>query len=231
MALEILAVVFDFFGTLTPGLPVDLVEASMARVADVLGIEGHVFSAAMTSTWPERSTGAFGDSLATLLAVARVAGADPSPDDLAQAHAVRVADFAAMSALRPSAAGVLGRLHGAGVGTAVVSDCPPELAEVWPQLNASALLDFVVLSSELGIKKPAPEIFLAAADGLGVDPDRCLYVGDGGSHELEGARAVGMTPVALVQPTTEVLHVRDHALPADVRVIASLDEVPELIGL
>ena len=150
MPSQILAVVFDFFGTLTPGLPVDLVEASMARVAEILGVQGSAFSAAMTSTWPERSTGVFGDSLATLLAVARVAGAEPTPDVLTRAHAVRIADFAAMSVLRPNAAAVLGRLHGAGLGTAVVSDCPPELSEVWPILHASALLDVVVLSSEAG---------------------------------------------------------------------------------
>jgi len=33
-----------------------------------------------------------------------------------------------------------------------------------------------------------------------VAPEDCLYVGDGGSHELTGAAAVGMTPVRLAAP-------------------------------
>ena len=35
---------------------------------------------------------------------------------------------------------------------------------------------------------------------LGVDPAECLYVGDGGSQELTGAAAVGMTAVRLAAP-------------------------------
>ena len=32
-------------------------------------------------------------------------------------------------------------------------------------------------------------------EGLGLDPEECLYVGDGGSLELETAQAVGMHPL------------------------------------
>ena len=36
--------------------------------------------------------------------------------------------------------------------------------------------------------------------GNGVSPEDCLYIGDGGSQELTGARAVGMTAIRLAAP-------------------------------
>ena len=38
-----------------------------------------------------------------------------------------------------------------------------------------------------------PEIFLKCMEGLGVRAGECLYIGDGGSHELEEADIMGMT--------------------------------------
>jgi putative hydrolase of the HAD superfamily len=56
----------------------------------------------------------------------------------------------------------------------------------------------IVLSCETGLVKPDPEIFKLCAARLGVRPEDCLYVGDGGSDELRGASTVGMTPVQAV---------------------------------
>jgi putative hydrolase of the HAD superfamily len=64
----------------------------------------------------------------------------------------------------------------------------------------AALLDVQVFSVEVGICKPDPEIYLTACRRLGVEPRECVYVGDGGSRELTGAAAVGMTPVRLDAP-------------------------------
>jgi putative hydrolase of the HAD superfamily len=51
--------------------------------------------------------------------------------------------------------------------------------------------DLVVGSADLGIAKPDPDAFRAAADGLGVSVDRALFVDDTVAN-VEGARAVGM---------------------------------------
>ena len=52
--------------------------------------------------------------------------------------------------------------------------------------------DACMLSYEQGIMKPAKEIFVRCMKRLEVSPDECLYVGDGGSRELEAATEVGM---------------------------------------
>ena len=52
--------------------------------------------------------------------------------------------------------------------------------------------DAVFLSSEQGIRKPNEEIFYRCMETLSVKADECLYVGDGGSDELEAAQKLGM---------------------------------------
>lgn len=61
----------------------------------------------------------------------------------------------------------------------------------------AALVDARVLSCEAGRKKPDPVLFATIARQLGVAPDACLYVGDGGGRELSGASACGMHAVML----------------------------------
>ena len=58
--------------------------------------------------------------------------------------------------------------------------------------------DAVFLSSEQGVCKPDKMIFDRCMQTLSVKPEECLYVGDGGSCELEAARELGMEAVQAV---------------------------------
>ena len=55
--------------------------------------------------------------------------------------------------------------------------------------------DVPLISYEIGICKPSQEMFSMMTERLGVTAAECLYVGDGGSHELYAARQAGMHPV------------------------------------
>ena len=46
--------------------------------------------------------------------------------------------------------------------------------------------------SEEYLQKPGPAIYLLAAGRMGARPEDCVFVGDGGSDELAGAKAAGM---------------------------------------
>jgi putative hydrolase of the HAD superfamily len=58
-----------------------------------------------------------------------------------------------------------------------------------------SLFDVTMISYETGLYKPDPAVFKAMIEKLGVKPEECLYVGDGGSRELYGARDAGMNAV------------------------------------
>jgi putative hydrolase of the HAD superfamily len=56
------------------------------------------------------------------------------------------------------------------------------------------LFDGVVISGEVGLYKPQPEIFELGAERVGLDPSQCVFVDDL-RENCEGAEAVGMTAV------------------------------------
>ena len=56
------------------------------------------------------------------------------------------------------------------------------------------LFDGVVISGEVGLHKPQPQIFELGAERIGLDPPRCVFVDDL-RENCEGAEAVGMTAV------------------------------------
>ena len=56
----------------------------------------------------------------------------------------------------------------------------------------------VVLSSKVGIRKPNPEIYWEAARRVGVEPAKCVYVGDNPVRDVEGTRAAGYGMMILI---------------------------------
>ena len=56
----------------------------------------------------------------------------------------------------------------------------------------------VVLSSVLGIRKPAPAIYLEAARRAGVEPANCAYIGDNLKRDVTGTRAAGFGQIIIM---------------------------------
>src|SRR5918992_1123182 len=56
------------------------------------------------------------------------------------------------------------------------------------------LFDGVVISGEVGLHKPQPEIFELATQRVGLPPEECVFVDDL-KENCVGAKAVGMTAV------------------------------------
>jgi putative hydrolase of the HAD superfamily len=191
------AVLFDFFGTLTHAVRRGPAHAHIARW---LGCDPAALTAALDCSFATRACGGFGSPAKALRRVIEDAGARPSEDRLAAALSARLAAVRADTRLRTEAVPVLAALRERGLRTALISDCCHELPQIMPTLPIAALLDAFVYSIELGVCKPDPEMYLAACRQLDVSPEECLYVGDGGSRELTGAEALGMTAVRLAAP-------------------------------
>jgi len=58
----------------------------------------------------------------------------------------------------------------------------------------SELFDAVVISGDVGMHKPEPEIFRLGAEKIGVPPEECVFVDDL-RENCAGAEAVGMTAI------------------------------------
>ncbi len=57
--------------------------------------------------------------------------------------------------------------------------------------------DEIVVSGDVGVEKPDPEIFLIACEKLGVSPAAAVYVGDNRKNDIDGALGAGMRAVWL----------------------------------
>ena len=191
------AVLFDFFGTLTYAVSRGPAHAHLARW---LGCDPRVFTAILNETFLDRARGGYGSAAQALRRVAESTGVHPTRAQLAAVLPARVAAVLADTRLRPEAEPVLRAVRARGLATGLVSDCTDELPRYLPDLPIAPLLDTCVFSVEVGVCKPDPRMYLTACERLGVEPRRCLYIGDGGSQELSGARAVGMTAVQLAAP-------------------------------
>jgi putative hydrolase of the HAD superfamily len=80
---------------------------------------------------------------------------------------------------------------------AVASNFDGRLRPVLAGLSASQRLDEIVISSEVGWKKPAPQFFAELARRLQCEPGEILFVGDHLGNDYEGASAAGLRAVLL----------------------------------
>lgn len=78
------------------------------------------------------------------------------------------------------------------------NNCFSEESMVIKKSILYSFFDAVCLSFDEGIQKPDPAMFERCIERLGVEADACLYVGDGGSNELEAAQRLGMQVVQAV---------------------------------
>jgi epoxide hydrolase-like predicted phosphatase len=83
-------------------------------------------------------------------------------------------------------------IRGAGLLTGLISNSW-STAHYNRKLLAE-LFDTAVISAEVGLHKPQPEIYRLAAERLHVEPRECIFVDDL-RENCEGAEAVGMTAV------------------------------------
>lgn len=97
----------------------------------------------------------------------------------------------------PHASALLGALHAAGFALAVGSSGPRENVDtVLAGLGAGTLFDATVTGCDVTHSKPHPEVFLKAAQKLGLPPARCAVVEDA-PVGVRAARAAGMAAIAL----------------------------------
>ncbi len=90
---------------------------------------------------------------------------------------------------------LLKELKNRGIKIGLISNTYSDERDAIRQSVLFPYFDVALISYEQGIRKPAPELFTKMTKELGVKPEECLYVGDGGSKELFAAREAGMHPV------------------------------------
>ena len=189
------AICFDLFNTLVNvgSVPRHVGETT----ANVLGVDAQAWNNACFSELHDicQATEHF-DIIRTL-----AHSLDPtiSADLIADATRQRQArfDYALTSHVCPTVIDTLRNLQQQGYRTALISNASTAEVQAWPQSPLQSLFDVSIFSCDVGMKKPDPAIYHHTAQQLGVEPQQCVFVGDGGSDEHHGAHASGMMPLWL----------------------------------
>lgn len=132
-----------------------------------------------------------------------------------------------------------------GKALALVSnfDHPPHVHRVLTNHRLSVYFQSIVISGDVGVKKPDPRIFAPALKETGLQPSDVLYVGDT-VEDVAAAKAAGIIPVLIQRQTSgtdanaldftnitsaesqDSIHGRD----ANVMRVASLNQLVALLG-
>lgn len=109
-----------------------------------------------------------------------------------------------------------------GLKIGLISNSHRCLTSFQTHFELEGLVSTTVSSSQLGYLKPHPEIFRAALKQMGVEAARSVMVGDSVTHDIAGARAVGMRGILISRRGGATVD-------SGVSVITSLRELPDVL--
>ena len=119
----------------------------------------------------------------------------------------------------------LRQIHASGIRIGLISNTQRCLASFQDHFALAGLFTVALSSAAHGFMKPHPSIFQAALDGADVRAEEAVMVGDSLTHDIAGARSIGMRGVLVARGRMPA------QLPTDVPVIQSLRELPSLLGV
>jgi putative hydrolase of the HAD superfamily len=154
--------------------------------------------------------------------------AAPFPELLARHEAwlgrlVRHFDSGAAWLVVDGAVDLIGSLRARGSRVGVVSNWHRALHGILEAVGLRAHLDFVVVSADIGRRKPHPEIFLQALRCAGAEARDAVHVGDSVQDDVEGARRAGIRPVLICRDEPE------ETLPEGASRVAHFQELARLL--
>ncbi|MGC9360534.1 MAG: HAD family hydrolase [Anaerolineae bacterium] len=209
MTRSIRAVLFDLYGTLLAFGDMEkawrawggLIYERMLRAGGRIdrttwpGLLEDVFSAAEPAPEVEGLT----VHEARMMALAEEVGATRfGPDDARAMATDGLALWQREVELAPDCRQVLATLRERGYATGLVTnfDHPPHVEKLIEEHRLRPLLDVVVISGAVGLKKPDPAIMAVALVALDVPASEAVFVGDS-PEDVQAAQGAGMTAVSI----------------------------------
>lgn len=99
----------------------------------------------------------------------------------------------------------LRKIKGTGLRTGLLSN---SWGNTYPRELWTELFDVVVISAEVGLRKPDERIFRHALEGLGLEPQECVFIDDI-EHNIRAAEAIGMVGLHHTDPVRTVASLED----------------------
>lgn len=104
----------------------------------------------------------------------------------------------ALMEVEPKVLKVLENLKARGKKLCLISNADVIDIKYWNESPLKDLFDATIFSCEVGYIKPQLEIYLRALERMKVEPEKSVFIGDGGSDELRCAKALGINTALTV---------------------------------
>jgi putative hydrolase of the HAD superfamily len=186
------AIIFDLFGTLVDSYSIQGYNKLLTDMASALELPYKYFSKIWRNTTYERGTGIFKTTEESIRNICNTLKVSVNDEKIRKCVQIRREN--SIKALTPKngAVDILKRLKGLEYKTGLITNCSAEVPLLWKNTEFFHLFDTTIFSASVGLKKPDAQIYNLACEQLGVQPNECLYIGDGDSNELSGASQLGM---------------------------------------
>ena len=186
------AVIFDMYETLVTQLDSPLYYGT--QIAGDLGLTPEEFLPGWRKTEEARATGklTFSQVMESLLKEHGLYSDETLRRVVEKREGIQADCF---SHIHPQILPMLTKLKEKGIRLGLITNCFSEEAKLIRESGLISFFDAPCLSWEVGVRKPDPAIYEHCLELLRLPAEVCLYVGDGGSRELETAEALGMKPL------------------------------------
>ena len=191
---EIRAITFDVGGTLIAPWPsVGDVYAQVAAEQGISGLTPALLNGRFVNAW--KALGARAESREDWLAVVRsVFGGMDQVEDVQTLFEALYDRFTEPRVWKvfDDVVPTLELLQKQGIRLAIISNWDERLRPLLKRLRLAQYFGPILVSCEVGCRKPKPEIFVRAAAALGMPATAVLHVGDCEHHDVAGAVGAGM---------------------------------------
>ena len=134
----------------------------------------------------------------------------------------------ALQNVSPKILSALKELRSKGIKICLISNADVIDSKYWNESPLSEFFDEAIFSCDVGLLKPDKRIYELAMEKMNCEPDQCMFVGDGGSSELNGAKSVGMKTVFTEMLDKKVPKQRERIMKDADHIVEDLEE---LVGI
>jgi putative hydrolase of the HAD superfamily len=195
------ALIFDLGGTLVPNVPWSVFRDQAKQMAAALSVPEEDYVERWFAQSSGLGLGEFESYQHFIRHVCGQMGISVTENRIEAAAGIPFDNIRRMvTTHREDAVEVLAHLKRSGYKLGLVSDCGPDVPEIWEETPFAPFFDVTVFSCFAGMNKADPRIFNIAVEQLAVEPENCIYVADGMRQELANASGLGMRAVRIVVP-------------------------------
>jgi len=172
------------------------------ELSAMAGITVERLDRAFHETRASRNTGAYPDLETSTRAVIHAAGLPDDHGTLRRWIEMDIEFMGTAVRLHEDSLPAIRTIRGRGATAVLVSNCGPDTRLLVERLGLEAEFDALILSFEIGARKPDAAIYEAALASVGGTPTAALFVDDQAEY-CDGARALGIDTRLMVRSGTE----------------------------